>query len=168
MASDEIYALSSRSVRLHSTATLLVEWGSPLKAKYDFTREKLNGIEASSMIGVDSGTLYATPADQKVLISAFDWNTGIDAYASLLTLSLTPDYFASTSIEGNVLTVDLLTDKISAFIGTQTSFSSLKAVLSLSSDSTHVSSLSFAGIAGEAQVTLTYAYFYEAINIIIP
>jgi hypothetical protein len=122
VTSDEIYDLSSRSVRLHSTAALLVEWGSPLKAKYDFTREKLNGIKASSMIGTDSGTVYATPADQKGLISAFDWNTGVDAYASLLTLSLSEGYFATISIKENVLSLDLLADQISGFIGTQTSF----------------------------------------------
>ena len=102
------------------------------------------------MIGTDSGAVYATPADQKGLISAFDWNRGVDAYASLLTLSLSEGYFATISIKENVLSLDLLADQISGFIGTQTSFSSLKAALTLSADSTHVNALSFAGVAGEA------------------
>lgn len=170
VTSSVTYVYSPANITLTSTATLAVEYSTPIKARYDYSRQYLNKIGASTPYGTKSGTIFvkSNSVGELAADGTVDWNTGSEGTIALKAIKMDPSYFseytASTTFVGT-----LKDASVNAFFNsTDSGLSSVTVTMYVNTDTSLRKMIINAKSEKGADVDMNFAYSYDVVTVTIP
>lgn len=162
------YYLPSDKITLNFQSTMTIEYGSEVKAVYQYSYDKLNPIGSKEFMSTISGTAYYS-GDLVGLQNgdSIKWTTNVEGSTSFLLINFVKSYFSSFDIDENNFSGNVYDSKVSLFFSKNYGITNLNVDLVANKDFDNISRMNLVYTSrdgAEVHSNCRYSYNYEKVD----